>query len=99
MIKRTNKSGAIASALESNEARRSILRAAGRSFAKSGLAGARTDAIAADAGVNKALLYYYFKSKEDIFKAVIEEYFAEFNRLALETLNAPGRARMCFWSM
>jgi hypothetical protein len=38
----------------SAETRAVILAAAGRAFAKSGLAGARTDAIAAAAGVNKA---------------------------------------------
>ena len=46
--------------------REAILLAAERIFAESGLAGARTDAIAAAAGVNKALLYYYFKSKSDL---------------------------------
>ena len=48
-----------------------------------GLAGARAEAIAAAAGVNKALLYYYFKSKESLYEAVVEDHFAEFNRQAL----------------
>lgn len=42
-------------------ARAALLAAAGRVFARHGLAGARTDAIAAAAGVNRALLYYYFQ--------------------------------------
>jgi TetR/AcrR family transcriptional regulator len=75
------------------ETRAAILAAAGRLFAKSGLAGARTEAIAAAAGVNKALLYYYFKSKESLYEAVVEDHFAEFNRQALEVLTAPGPAR------
>jgi TetR/AcrR family transcriptional regulator len=37
------------------------------------LAGARTDAIAESAKVNKALLYYYFKSKSGLYAAAIEE--------------------------
>ena len=41
-----------------DESRAKILAAAGQIFARDGLAGARTDAIAAQAGVNKALLYY-----------------------------------------
>jgi TetR/AcrR family transcriptional regulator len=73
--------------------RRAILAAAERVFAESGLAGARTDAIAAKAGVNKALLYYYFKSKESLYQAVLEDHFREFNRQALELLSASGSAR------
>jgi TetR/AcrR family transcriptional regulator len=75
------------------QTRQTILAAAARLFAKSGLAGARTDDIAADAGVNKALLYYYFKDKESLYEAVIEDHFQEFNRRALEVLNAPGPPR------
>ncbi len=67
--------------------------AAERIFAKSGLAGARTETIASAAGVNKALLYYYFAGKQSLYEAVIEEHFSEFNRKALEVLNAPGSAR------
>jgi TetR/AcrR family transcriptional regulator len=77
----------------SADTRAAILAAAGGVFAKSGLAGARTDAIAAAAGVNKALLYYYFKSKEDLYEAVVEDHFSEFNRQALEVLTAKGPAR------
>ncbi len=79
--------------MRSRESRAAILAAAGRVFAKSGLAGARTDAIAAAAGVNKALLYYYFKGKESLYEAVVEDHFSEFNRQALAVLAAPGPAR------
>ena len=73
--------------------RAEILAAAARIFAEAGLAGARTEAIAAAAGVNKALLYYYFRSKERLYEAVVEDHFREFNRQALEVLAAPGSAR------
>ena len=73
--------------------RAAILAAAGRVFAESGLAGARTDAIAAVAGINKALLYYYFKSKEQLYLAVLEEQGQAFNRQAIALLTAPGSAR------
>ena len=53
--------------------RKAILRAAIREFSAQGLAGARTDAIAESAKVNKALLYYYFKSKTALYNAAIEE--------------------------
>src|SRR5271155_453628 len=77
----------------SAETRAAILAAAGKVFAKSGLAGARTDVIADAAGVNKALLYYYFEGKESLYEAVVEDHFREFNRRALEVLAAPGPAR------
>src|ERR1700685_4844039 len=53
--------------------RKAILRAAVREFSAHGLAGARTDAIAESAKVNKDLLYYYFKSKSGLDAAAIEE--------------------------
>jgi TetR/AcrR family transcriptional regulator len=56
----------------SAETRQRILDAALREFAVNGLAGARTEAIAAAAGVNKALLYYYFESKERLYMAALE---------------------------
>jgi TetR/AcrR family transcriptional regulator len=75
------------------ETRARILASAEQIFAKAGLAGARMDAIAADAGVNKALLYYYFESKGALYEAVMEDHFGEFNRQALALLAAPGSAR------
>jgi TetR/AcrR family transcriptional regulator len=77
----------------SADTRAAILAAAEQIFGKAGLAGARTDAIAAEAGVNKALLYYYFKSKGGLYEAVVEDHFREFNRQALAVLTAPGAAR------
>lgn len=52
--------------------RERIVTASSRAFSEYGLAGARTDAIAKAAGVNKAMLYYYFKSKEDLYAAALE---------------------------
>src|SRR5215831_16286335 len=57
------------------QSRAAILKAAVREFAREGVAGARTDAIARSAGVNKALLYYYFKDKEALYQAVLDEVF------------------------
>jgi TetR/AcrR family transcriptional regulator len=56
----------------SAETRSRILDAALTEFAANGLAGARTEPIAAAAGVNKALLYYYFESKEKLYAATLE---------------------------
>ena len=77
----------------SAETREAILEAAERIFGDEGLEGARTDAIAAAAGVNKALLYYYFRSKERLYRAVLEGYLTGFNRRALELLASRGSAR------
>src|SRR5579862_2089136 len=54
------------------ETRARILDAALTEFSAYGLAGARTDRIATAAGVNKALLYYYFESKENLYGAALE---------------------------
>ena len=72
------------------ETRAAIRRAAADSFASVGLAGARTEAIARAAGVNKSLLHYYFKSKEGLYSAVLEEHMKEFSQRAQEILSAPG---------
>src|SRR5579864_7654895 len=58
------------------ESRAAILQAAAHEFAEHGIAGARTDAIAREARVNKALLYYYFKDKETLYGAVLDSAFS-----------------------
>ena len=76
-----------------DESRAKILAAAEQIFARDGLEGARTDAIAAAAGVNKALLYYYFKGKDSLYEAVIEQHLRDFNEQALKVLDAAGSPR------
>jgi AcrR family transcriptional regulator len=49
-----------------------ITEAAFRVFAEKGYASARVDDVATRAGVSKGLLYLYFKTKEELFKAVIK---------------------------
>src|SRR5205807_2210344 len=68
------------------QTRAAILNAALGEFAESGLAGARTDAIARAAGVNKALLYYYFGDKEKLYGAVLDHVFAELSRTLVAAL-------------
>src|SRR6202453_2670770 len=71
--------------------RKNILRAAIGEFSQHGLAGARTDAIAESAKVNKALLYYYFKSKSGLYAAALEEASAAVVERALAVLD-PARS-------
>lgn len=49
-----------------------ILLAASKVFTKKGFAGARTRDIADEAGINLALLNYYFRSKEKLFDQVMK---------------------------
>jgi TetR/AcrR family transcriptional regulator len=58
------------------ETKAAILRAAMQEFAEAGLEGARTDAIARKAGVNKALIHYYFQDKQTLYAAGIDLIFA-----------------------
>jgi TetR/AcrR family transcriptional regulator len=57
--------------------RRKLLIAARREFARNGLAGARVDEIAAQAGVNKQLVYHYFGDKDAIYFAVLQWVYDE----------------------
>ncbi len=68
-----------------------ILAAAERIFAERGLAGARTEEIARAAQVNKALLYYYFESKERLYRFVLESLFSQL-RASIEP--AAGQASL-----
>ncbi len=69
-----------------------ILDAAIRQFSANGLAGARTEQIAEEAGVNKALLYYYFKSKEDLYEAALDSVFENVRASNINVLRANASA-------
>src|SRR6201998_1354059 len=69
------------------ERRAAILQAAAQEFAEHGIAGARTDAIAREARVNKALLYYYFKDKETLYGAVLDDAFSGLKDTVLRVLD------------
>jgi AcrR family transcriptional regulator len=56
--------------------RAAILRAATAEITAKGLTGARVDAIAARAGVNKRMLYHYFGDKQGLYLAVLEHTYA-----------------------
>lgn len=54
-----------------------ILAAAKKTFMQKGMAGARMQEIADTAGINKALLHYYFRNKEQLFRAVFQTTIGE----------------------
>lgn len=78
MKKRTN---------SAEKSKQAILAAALEEFAYRGISGARTDAIAKAAGVNIALVFYYFKNKDHLYFTVLEQIFAEINRRVLAALD------------
>jgi TetR/AcrR family transcriptional regulator len=78
------------------ESRAAILKAAVAEFAEHGIAGARTDAIAQAAHVNKALLYYYFKDKDALYEAVLDQVFSGLRARVVPVLESklPPRQKM-----
>lgn len=91
--------------------RQLILDAASAEFAAHGYAGARIDAIATRAGVNKQLISYYFDGKEGLFQAMSEAWWKyeselkapdvpfseQVRRYALEALHHPDGVRLMAW--
>ncbi len=75
------------------ETRATILAAAGSIFAASGFAGARAESIAAAAGVNKALIFYYFKDMHGLYGAVLEDQSRESHEEAVAMLRGSGSPR------
>jgi len=67
-----------------------IKNAARTVFHKKGFAAARTRDIAEEAGINLALLNYYFRSKEKLFNIVMLETFQSFFASISQVFNEPG---------
>jgi TetR/AcrR family transcriptional regulator len=78
--------------------RNAILQAALVEFGQEGLAGARMDAIAEAAEVNKALLYYYFKDKEALYGEILDRFFKTLAQRIIAVCNQPGTAGRRFLS-
>ena len=64
--------------------RATILNVALQEFSRLGLSGARIDAIAAESGINKGMIYYYFGSKEDLYVAALEESYRRFRQIEVD---------------
>jgi len=65
-----------------------ILKAAREVFRRKGFSGAKMDEIATEAGINKALLHYYFRSKQNLFDQVFEEAVATLFPKLIATLQS-----------
>lgn len=64
--------------MHDDSARDRILQVAADVFYRKGLAGARMQEIGDAAGVNKAMLHYYFKTKAQLFETVFQRALGEF---------------------
>lgn len=71
--------------------RRDILDVATREFAERGYSGARVDEIAAKTATSKRMIYYYFRDKEGLYIAVLEEAYARIRQIE-RGLNLEGLA-------
>jgi TetR/AcrR family transcriptional regulator len=74
MVKPTSRSDNV----ENLPSREKILLAAQKEFAARGFEGARMEAIARAAGINKAMLFYYFSSKEKLYQTILKGVMGEF---------------------
>lgn len=64
--------------MKNSSAEQNILNAAISVFHKKGMAGARMQEIADEANINKAMLHYYFRNKQQLFEAVFMQAFQKF---------------------
>jgi TetR/AcrR family transcriptional regulator len=85
-----------ATARDPGRTRERILSAALKEFAAHGFAGARVDAIARRAAINKRMLYHYFEDKEGLFRAVLRRKIAERNAWAEASSGEPTET-LPFW--
>jgi len=70
--------------------RAQVIAAARERFSKHGLAGTTMDGIAQAAGVAKGTVYLYYKSKEDIFRQILEEDLANLQDDTVPLISGPG---------
>lgn len=83
--------------IASEEKTATIVTAAAKRFAYYGFAKVTMDEIAADIGMAKASLYYYFPSKELLFKAVVEreqgQFFSKIHAMMEQHITASGKLK------
>ena len=72
---------------ENEEAKNRIIIVSEQLFSEKGFDATRVDEIAEKAGVNKALIYYYFKSKEAILDYLMQTLFNEISAISMDFAN------------
>jgi AcrR family transcriptional regulator len=89
ILRKTAPSKALATR-DPERTREKILRAALKEFAAHGFAGARVDAVARRAAINKRMLYHYFGDKQGLFREVLRRKIAEREHFAEVAPKNPG---------
>jgi TetR/AcrR family transcriptional regulator len=72
------------------ETRRAVLRAAEEVFANLGYAGARMEDVAERVGIRRASLVYYFRDKQTLYEALLDDLFGGLLGRYEAALNGPG---------
>ena len=75
------------------ETRQAILRAAEAIFAERGYAGARMDDVAAEVGIKRASMVYYFRDKRSLYLALLQEIYGELLQRHRAVVENPGSGR------
>ncbi|MDQ0189783.1 TetR family transcriptional regulator [Alicyclobacillus cycloheptanicus] len=83
------------------ETKERILAAALEEFSSYGIAGARVDRIAKNAGCNKNLIYVYFENKDTLFTTVLKKHLTRvYEEIPFTPEDLPGYAAKVFdWAM
>ena len=69
---------------ETEETKGRILKVSELLFSEKGFDATRVDQIAQNAGVNKALIYYYFRSKEEILNDLVQSLYKDIEAISLD---------------
>lgn len=77
--------------MEGAERRLQIVESAIRTFAKHGFHGSTTKRLAKDADVSEGLIYRYFSSKEEVYRAVLEHLVDSSPRMGIASQSSPLR--------
>jgi len=73
---------------DTQDTEKQILEAARLEFRENGYDGARMQAIADRAGINKSMLHYYYRSKDKLFQKVFQEAVRDFFPILFEVLDS-----------
>lgn len=77
---------------EATGSKAAVFEAAAREFGERGYDATRVDRIAERAGVNKAMLYYHFRSKEGLYLEVVRDLFRAVRARTTAIADGPGDA-------
>ncbi len=69
----SKRSSSASNDLSSDEVRQTLLRIATQEFAARGFTGVHLETLAAQAGITRAMIYYYFEGREGLYAAVLKE--------------------------